>query len=229
MLYDSLTQFYHSKEWKHIRQQAIQRATNEKGLVIDEITREPIVNAYDMIVHHVIELMPSNVNDLDISLNLDNLKVVSFKTHNDLHQRFGQVQRKVYWVWGSPFAGKLDFVKKVKSVNDLVLDTGSLWNALNGGMGDYFKPKSLKSVIFAVRNSILDSVLTRNGTWNNAWIINSTKDEGLINRLDAEDIFVSANKDDCLEKAREIGLDSLKYTEQWWEYCVPNEEIYNEQ
>ncbi|KGM09452.1 MULTISPECIES: hypothetical protein [Bacteria] len=219
MMFTDLPSFYRSKEWRRVRRLAIERATDLNGVVRDEITHEPIPLQCDMVVHHVVELTVDNVNDLSVSLDLGNLKVVSFRTHNELHQRFGQVQKKVYWVWGSPFAGKLDFVKRNKGVADLVVDMGSIWNSINGGLGEYHKPKGLNPVAFAVRNCLLDSIMTRNGGWSNAWVVNSTKDESLINRLGAEPLYVDSTREDCIAKAMKVDVSQIPYVERWWDYC----------
>lgn len=217
-----LSTFYQSKPWRQVRRLAIERATDAQGLVRDEITGDPIVMPCDIVVHHVVELTPENLNDMSVSLSLDNLEVVSFRTHNELHQRFGQTQKKVYWIWGSPFAGKLDFVKRSKGVNDLVVDTGSIWNAVNGGLGAFHKPKGLNPIVFAVRNALLDSVLTRNGGWGNAWIVNSTKDDSMIARLGAEPVYIESDRDECLRKAQNAGMGQVPFVERWWDYCHPD-------
>lgn len=215
-MYQSLSQFYTSTEWKRTRAEAIARTINSRGFVVDEITGEEIIRACDVVVHHVIELTLENVNDLSVSLNLANLKVVSFKTHNELHRRFSSTQRKVYWVWGSPFAGKLEFVKRSMGIGDLMLDTNTLWDALDGSLG-YAKPKALNAVVFAVRTCILDCVLTRNGQWRNAWVINSCFDKGLIARLDAEPIYIQADFKACMERAAEVSQEQTMFVQRWWD------------
>lgn len=215
-MYQTLSQFYTSAEWKRTRAEAIARTMNSRGFAVDEITGEEIIKACDVVVHHVIELTIENVNDFSVSLNLANLKVVSFKTHNEIHKRFSSAQRKVYWVWGSPFAGKLEFVKRSMALGDLILDTNSIWDALDGSLG-YVKPKSLNAVVFAIRNGVLDCVMTRNGQWRNAWVINSCYDKGLIARLDAEPILIRSSFEDCMRKAQEVSQEQTVFVQRWWD------------
>ena len=96
----TLSDFYRSKEWLAFRKVVIDDRMHEDGLVYDEITGHPIVRAYDIILHHKIELTEENVNDVNISLNPDNIQIVSHKTHNSLHDRFGRHNREVFVVYG---------------------------------------------------------------------------------------------------------------------------------
>ena len=86
--YYSLSEFYRSKEWADFRAFLIAERMAADGFVYDEITGKPIVKAYDIILHHKIELTLENVNDVNITLNPDNIQIVSFKTHNEIHNRY---------------------------------------------------------------------------------------------------------------------------------------------
>ena len=88
-MFNKAVEFYNGKAWKLVKRQAIDRATGPDGFVYDEISGEKIVKKGDIIVHHVVELTDENVDDFSVSLNLDNLRVVSFDHHNQIHNRFG--------------------------------------------------------------------------------------------------------------------------------------------
>lgn len=67
--------FYHSKEWLKVR---------ELVLIRDHyICRECGEAAY--IVHHIIELNPDNINDPNITLNMNNLLSVCKNCHDEIH------------------------------------------------------------------------------------------------------------------------------------------------
>lgn len=63
----TLDTFYKSKEWLRFRDIIVQRWTNkDDGLLYCEHCGKPIVKAYDIIIHHKVELTDSNVNDRSI-------------------------------------------------------------------------------------------------------------------------------------------------------------------
>ena len=96
-----LQAFYKSLKWeKFIETLRIERA-NADGVVICEHCGQPIIKKYDCIGHHIEELTDDNVNDVMISLNPNNIKLIHFKCHNEIHKRFGYAERqeqKVYIV-----------------------------------------------------------------------------------------------------------------------------------
>jgi len=68
--------FYNSKAWEQCRAAYISsvyglcaRCDNEPGLIL----------------HHLITLKPSNINNPDITLNFDNLTYLCLKHHNEAH------------------------------------------------------------------------------------------------------------------------------------------------
>ena len=80
----TLDNFYQSREWAAFREVVIHERTKEDGLIYDEITGLPILRRYDIILHHVKELTDENVNDVTVSLNPENIQVVSHRTHNKM-------------------------------------------------------------------------------------------------------------------------------------------------
>ena len=116
----TLSSFYRSDAWARFREYVINKRMTADGLILDEITGKPILKKYDVILHHVEVLTPQNVNDPEIALNEKNIQIVSHKTHNKIHGRFGyEGTRHIYIVYGAPCSGKSSFVE---SVAETILD-----------------------------------------------------------------------------------------------------------
>lgn len=185
-MFNSTSQFYRTKEWEAVKRQAIERAMGKDGFVYDEINGEPITKQGDIIVHHVVPLTDDNVNDYDISLNLDNLKVVSFKHHNELHHRFGAIQRQlIYWVYGEGDIN--DWLEGKFERDDIILSINRLRYAI---CDSEEWSKATDSLVFGLRDCVLDMILTRRGKWNNAFIVTRYLDERICERLGAIPIEV---------------------------------------
>lgn len=194
MMFNTLSEFYNSRKWRTFRDVVIgERLRN--GYTIDEVTGEPIVNAYDIILHHKTELTLSNVNDPFISFNPDNIMIVSHRTHNAIHKRFGRIIRKVYCVYGPSRAGKSTYVDGVKDEGDLIVDMDLIWQSLGG------RTDSLKPVAFRIRDALYDAILCRLGAWNNAYIVTTKPDRRVMDKLGAEYILINTEKNICLSRA----------------------------
>ena len=131
-MFNNLFEFYRSKEWADFRKVVIAERDQEDGFEHDEYTGKPIVKAYDIILHHKIELTEENVHDYTISLNPDNIMIVSHKTHNIIHNKLGYKVRGVFIVYGAPLAGKSSWVKDNMTEGDLVIDIDSIWQMVSG-------------------------------------------------------------------------------------------------
>lgn len=72
--------FYASSDWEHARNAALTRDAHlcQHCLAQGEIT--PAV-----MVHHITELTPANVNDPDVATNLDNLVSLCDRCHKKVH------------------------------------------------------------------------------------------------------------------------------------------------
>lgn len=231
----AFTDFYRQATWIKLRKALKHERVNAEGLLICEHCGKPILKDYDAILHHKIELTPQNVNDADIAYNPENLMFVHAKCHNEIHNRFGgrvkTWQRKVYYVYGSPCSGKSTFVRENMQSGDLVLDIDRLWSALSG-QPEYIKPNSLKPIIFNVRNAIFDSIKTRAGSWQTAWVIEGGAFLGdrmrRIETLGAESIFIEATRDECIqrlasdEKRRNVRDEWIKYIDDWFGNFQPD-------
>jgi predicted kinase len=226
----TLKSFYRSDEWNDFRKIIIAERTKDDGFIYDEVTGKPIVKQYDIILHHKIELTDDNVNDVSVSLNPDNIMVVSFRTHNELHKRFGyqgKIIKQVFLVWGAPCAGKSTWVDSVAEKDDLVVDLDRIWCAVRAtSCGLYDKPDALKSVVFDIRDKLYEDVRTRRGKWQNAYIIGGypleAERERLADMIGADKlVFIDTSEDVCLLRAKEKSSEWSDYVRQWFDRYTP--------
>ena len=224
----TLATFYKSKEWTGLVEQLKIERTNENGDLICEYCGKPITKKYDCIGHHEQELTEDNVNDYAISLNPDNVQIVSFKTHNELHRRFGNAKKKkVYLIYGAPFAGKQEYVDSIADSSDIIFSMDRIWAAIrSSSCGQYQKPNELKMNVFALRDAILDNIRTRYGKWNCAYIIGGYpligERERLIDSLGVDRaILIDTPKEQCMLRAKQNDADMIPFIEQWFEKFSP--------
>lgn len=221
----TLKSFYRSNEWEEFRKLVISERIQRDGCLKDDITGKPILKAYDCILHHKTELTDDNVNDFSISLNPDNIQIVSFRTHNDIHKRFGygKASKRVYLIYGAPCAGKQSYVDSISDINDIVINIDRLWKAIkSSNCGEYEKPNNLKSVIFSMRDNLLDMIKTRYGKWENAFIIGGypliSDRESLIDSLGVDRVvLIDTPKEECILRAKAISESYVDFVEQWFE------------
>ena len=228
-MFTTLSEFYTSDLWRKFRKNLIlERINKSDGLIYDEFSGKPILNTYDIVLHHIQPLTMQNVNDFTISLNPDNIMIVTHKSHNEIHKRFGYcTQRKVYYVYGAPCSGKNTFVNESKGNSDILVDIDNVWECITGGER-YYKPQALKTNAFIMRDCMLDMVKTRAGKWERAWIIEGgarkAERERRIKSLGAEPIFIDTDKETCLNR---LANDEkrIKYVDEWTTYI---EQYFNE-
>ena len=223
MAFTTLSQFYNSTEWRRFRQLLIAERTNkDDGILYDEHSGRPLVKSYDIVLHHKTPLTMQNVNDYNVSLNPDNIMIVSQKSHNEIHARFGYcAERKVYYVYGSACAGKTTFVNSIKGNSDIVLDMDNIWQCITGGER-YNKPNALKTNAFIMRDCMLDMIKTRAGKWERAFVIEggAIKSERTrrIEMLGAEPIFIDTDKQTCLQRLASDTERTEEQKKQWKQY-----------
>lgn len=230
--------FYRSDAWaQFVARLRLERATDD-GLLICEHCGKPIVRKYDCIAHHVDELTEDNVDDVTVALNPDNIKLVHFRCHNEIHERFGfgfgsggrsgaRVRQEVYIVWGSPCSGKTTWVSQVAESSDIILDMDKLWAAIRAdccGVND--KPDQLKMNVFGLRDAMIDMIRVRQGKWKRAYIIGGYPLEGERERLADlvgadRVVFIECDKNICLERAKFKGGKWTEFVENWWERFNP--------
>lgn len=215
--------FYHSSEWeKLLAQLKIERA-NEEGQIICWHCGKPITKAYDIIGHHKVELTDNNVNDFTVSLNPDNIVFVHHRCHNFIHNKLGYAKREVFLVYGAPFSGAAEWVKKNMSRGDLVIDLDSIWQCVSG-CERFDKPLRLNAVVFKLRDELFNAVRYRLGKWNAAYIIGgfplSSERLRICRELGAREVFIESTRDACVKRMEKVkGIkrdDYLKYIDDWF-------------
>ena len=220
-------QFYHSEEWLNlIRLLRVERARD--GVLYCEECGRPILRAYDCIAHHDTELTEDNVDDVTVSLNPENIKLLHFRCHNAVHHRFGYKPCKtVNLIYGAPCAGTTTYGTEIAESGDIIYDIDKLWQAIRADVcGDYEKPNELKACVFALRDTLLDNIKTRFGKWNSAYIIGGYplvgERERLIDSLGIDKVvLIDTPKEICLERAKLKGEAWTEYVERWFEMFTP--------
>lgn len=226
----TLDNFYHSKQWNKLLSVLRMERLNPDGQLICWHCGKPIVNKYDAIGHHTIFLTEDNVNNYDVSLNPDLIQFVHHRCHNYIHNKLGYVKPEVYLVYGAPLSGKSSYVNSVITSGDLLLDIDRIWYAVSG-MDRYIKPPRLNSVVFGIRDYILDSIKIHRGKWNNAYIVGGypliSERERLCRAVGAREIYIESDIDTCMERLRNVndGRDIKEWTEYintWFERYKPS-------
>lgn len=214
--YVAIKSFYASETWINFRLGLITERGNRCqrcGKIIPKST--------DIIAHHKIELTPENVRDHTISLNPEEVDLVCFDCHNEIHKRFGHPAMKgVFIIYGPPLAGKKTFVRQNMSRGDLVVDMDQLYAAVSG-LPYYDKPNNLLNNVRGIHNQLLDNIKTRYGKWNSAWVIGGYQDkykrEKLAKDLGAELIFCEVSEEECLRRL-ELDADRQYRKDEWAGY-----------
>ncbi|MCR5652217.1 MAG: HNH endonuclease [Ruminococcus sp.] len=221
MSFKDLQSFYRSDEWEQFRDVIIHERTSGDGILYCEYSGKPITKKYDAILHHKIELTEENVNDYNISLNPDNVIVVSFASHNKIHIRNKGFKQQVYLVYGSPCAGKTTWVNSVATEDDLIVDMDKIWECISAS-DRYHKSNRLKSNVFGIRDTLLEQIKTRTGKWVNAYIIGGyplkTDRDRLCDLLRAIPIFIDESKEVCISRAPNENWK--EYIEVWFDDYV---------
>lgn len=224
-MYYTLSEFYSSKEWAEFRQYLIAARTKADGFVYDEITGRPIVKAYDIILHHKTELTLENVNDVNITLNPQNIQIVSFRTHNEIHNRFGSWTRHVYLVYGCPLSGKSTYVKDRAGIHDLIIDIDKIYACISNNP-QYIKSGRLFECVDAVKLALLDCVKYKRGKWVNCFLIGGYPFKGERERIaaeyGAEEIYIDCDRETALSRLATVqdGRDIkewTKYIDTWFD------------
>lgn len=225
MYYSTLHAFYKGKEWQDFKTSLILERTSDDGLVYCEHCGRPMVMRGDIIPHHCKTFLTlDNVNDTSISLNPDNIQLVHFKCHNEIHDRFGSWTRHIYLVYGCPLAGKTSFVNERAGVHDLIVDMDKIYSCISSNP-DYIKSKRLSDNAFAVRDCLLQEIKRRHGKWVNAFIVGGYPFRGERERLcveyGAEEVFVECDKETALARLASASderdkAEWTKYIETWF-------------
>lgn len=224
----TLYSFYRSQEWEQFRSVVISERMKD-GVVYDEITGKPILKPYDIILHHTEFLTEDNVNDRNISLNPDLIQIVSHRTHNLLHNKFGYKRKEVFLIYGSPCSGKSTYLASVMQRGDLIVDVDRIRQCVSGLETHEIVP-ALNSVVFGIRDLLMDAVKTKNGKWNRAYIIGGfpliSDRERICRMTGAREIYIASTKEECLARLENDpnGRDKSswkQYIDEWWQRYSP--------
>ena len=215
-----VNELYRCKEWIDLMRNIRLERSN-----VCEFCNKPILNSYDSIGHHKVELNSRNFKDANISLNPDNIMLVHHRCHNRIHNKFGNKYRGVYIVYGSPLSGKSTYVRDNVLEGDLIVDMDAIWQCISS-CDKYIKPEQLKANVFAVRNLLIDNIKLRVGNWSNAYIVGGyplvSERERLANQLGARLIYIDTPKAECIARlesnpqGRNV-TEWRKYIDDWWE------------
>lgn len=229
--FQTLNSFYTSKEWKQLKKILMHKRLNANGELICEHCKKIILHEYDCIPHHYkTHLTIQNVNDVNISLNEDNLMLVHHSCHNEIHKRFTSYQSKVYLIHGSPLSGKTSWVYENSDRDDLVVDLDTISKMLNPHLERYDKNNRLKTNVFMIRDMMYDMIKTRAGKWVNAYIITTMPRvmdrKRLADTLGAELIHIDTSKETCIERLYDNpnGRDIKLWTNYIEEYFAQYQE-----
>lgn len=223
--YAILKSFYASEAWQKFRMVVI----SERGLRCEHCS-ETVLKSSELTLHHIEELTPENVHDVNIALNPENIMVVHHECHNEIHGRFGyQPEKGVYIVYGPPLAGHELYVQERMCRGDIVVDMDRLYVAVSM-LPDYDKPDNLLANVRGVYNALIDNIKTRYGKWHSAWVIGGFADkykrERMATELGAELIFCDVSKDECYrrleaDEARRYRQDEWRrYIDKWFDSYV---------
>jgi len=218
-----LSGFYRSREWVEFRRVVIAERVTDEGYTVCEYCGQPIMRAYDIILHHTEPLTQENFTDADISLNPRKIKILHIKCHNKIHEKLF-LKQNVYLVYGAPCSGKSTFVRKNALEGDLIVDMDNIWECLSG-CGRYVKPPRLNACVFAVRDSLIDMVRMRRGKWRAAYVVGgypfAAERERLCRMLGAQEVLIGAAESECIERlnadpqGRSIE-DWTRYIREWF-------------
>lgn len=159
----TLKKFYRTDLWLNFRKQFIADRLARDGELRDDYTGQVLLGG-DAILHHKVFLTEDNVNDFSISLNPDNIALVSHETHQRIHDKFNCNERKIY----------ITTEQNKQGYFDLVISWQKLFKALGGN-------ERAKLNTYKVYDLLLDNLRTNYGKWNTALVI--AKNEIELKRL----------------------------------------------
>lgn len=227
----NLNDFYYTKEWRNLRAYLIESRLNSNGEVICAHCKQPMLKSYEIIGHHKKALTLENVNDINVSLNPDNIDLVHLKCHNEIENRFGYFKQRVYLVHGAICSGKTTFVKEQAGRNDVIIDMDNIWEMLSNN-ARYNKPDTLKRLVFGAYDYLIESISHRLGKWSNCYVL-TTKAlpmdrKRLADRLGATIVHIDTDKGTCIKRLQENpnGRNVEEYTkliEKYFEDFKPDE------
>ena len=218
MAKDFARKLYTSKAWTTLRRNLI----IERGPICCRCGKI-IANTTKLIGHHSTALSASNINDINITLNPNNVELICLTCHNNEPHHFtGSNRHSVYLIYGAPCSGKLDMVSQLSERGDMILDIDKLFECISGQLL-YDKPDNLRFNVFALRDKTIDMIKTRHGRWHDAYVVgtyaNKHERERLARELGAEIIYCEATRQECYDTADARGLsyEYVEYINKWFD------------
>lgn len=211
--------FYHSKEWKRIREIVFQR---DNGLC-QKCLKEKDEEVPGDEVHHLIWLRPTNINNPNITMNMDNLVLLCRDCHMQIHKASthkkeglnmvnngvyidnnGEIKKqKVYIVHGAPGSGKTTFVKNNMEAGDLVVDLDLIKQSISM-CSKTESPDNLYEVAESIREMLYKMIESKQINAKTIWVVSMLptrkQRRELSRRLDAELIHMDADIETCIDR-----------------------------
>ena len=233
--------FYNSKEWQKCRDYVLRRDNYlciRCGNPAEEVHHKKHLTPKN-ITDANISLNPDNLICLCRDCHFAEHKadkeraVVRANKYRKKHRRVTEngmyfddngvfMYRKVIVVYGSPRAGKNSYVKAHKEETDIVVDVDSIISALQ--IDDVRRiDNNILYLALDIRDFILSKIANndKNIDCKTVWIIGGfptrKEREELSARLNAELIYIDADKDTCVRRSRQ---DNLYGDEDYSEYVV---------
>jgi hypothetical protein len=121
-------------------------------------------------------------------------------------------EHKVYLVYGAPCSGKTTYVEQHAGTDDLIIDIDKLCAAISINPL-YTKPDAIVDAATGIRDYLISAIAGGAGTWRDAWVIggypSKTKRDAIIKQLNAEPIFIDANIETCMQRAKYPGYEDI--------------------
>lgn len=219
----TLETFYHSQEWRKLVDVLRMERTTWDGIICEECGK-PITRKFDCIAHHKIFLTEENVNNAEISLNPANIALLHAACHNHIHNKLGYIRKEIYLVYGPPLAGKSSYIAETAQEGDFIISLDNIWQSVTG-RDRYTKPARLNSIVFGVRDFLMDCMMTRRGRWNNCYIVGGfpliSERERIIRDTGAREVFIDTPKEECFRRIEtdehiENKSEWRGYVEDWF-------------
>lgn len=231
--YETTAQFYNGQDWANCKAQVTQERLKDGALycehcgklILKSFNPNANNNKGAVVYHHKIHLTNQNVNDASIAINPENIAVLHWQCHNEVHNRFNgtavAIERKVYLITGAPLSGKTTFVKEHLQEGDIIFDIDDIWQLISG-QPRYTKPNALKQIVFNMRLALKEQIAKGAGSWRNAYIIESLpiatdrkREAERYKAHNVEVITMNTTREECLNRllAFPNGRDINKYTE----------------
>ena len=221
----TLKEFYHTRKWKEFARLIKLERADDDGNIICDYCGKPIASSYDCIAHHCnTYLTESNVNDATIAFNPDNIQLVHHRCHNLIHEKFGTKRREVYLIYGSPCSGKSTYLEQIMMPGDFIIDLDLMRQCVSGQPRHTIQPQ-LRSIVFGMRDYLMECVRYRRGKWQRAYIVGGfplqAERERICDETGAVEIFIDTPKDVCISNLEKNpnhrDVEAWRgFIDEWW-------------